>query len=146
MRSFCIAAHDIPTFGFVIVILMCRVTLTRTLSQYSTHKHCVIYMKITWWVTVVNWWQSFPHQLSTRFFVTLKTCQPSYLRSLLSFPSRRSTRSSSLITLGLPSLTSRPKITNSLIFLLFCSCLVEQSPIWSTSSCHSFIYVKLHLL
>jgi len=43
----------------------------------------------------------------------LKTGQPSYLRSLLSFPSHRCTRSSSLITLSRPSPTSRLKIANS---------------------------------
>jgi len=47
---------------------------------------------------------------------SLKTGQPSYLRSilsfLLSFPSHSCTRSSSLITLSRPSLTSRLKIAN----------------------------------
>jgi len=38
--------------------------------------------------------------------------QPSYLCSLLSFPSHRCTRSSSLITLSRPSLTSRLKMAN----------------------------------
>jgi len=37
---------------------------------------------------------------------------PSYFRSLLSFPSHRCARSSSLITLSRPSLTSRFKIAN----------------------------------
>jgi len=45
-------------------------------------------------------------------YESLKTGQPSYLRSLLSFPSHRCTRSSSLITLSRPSLTSRLKIAN----------------------------------
>jgi len=45
-------------------------------------------------------------------YKSLKTSQPSYLRSLLSFPSHRCTRSSSLITLSRPSLTSRLKISN----------------------------------
>jgi len=45
-------------------------------------------------------------------FGSLKTGQPSYLRSLLSFPSHRCTRSSSLITLSRHSRTSRLKITN----------------------------------
>jgi len=46
-------------------------------------------------------------------YKSLKTGQPSYLRSLLSFPSHRCTRSSSLITqVSRPSLTSRLKIAN----------------------------------
>jgi len=45
-------------------------------------------------------------------YKSLKTGQPSYLRSLLSFPSHRCTRSSSLITLNRPSFTSRLKIAN----------------------------------
>jgi len=51
----------------------------------------------------------------TRFSLTYKsfeTGQPSYLRSLLSFISHRCTRSSSLITLSRPSLTSCLKILN----------------------------------
>jgi len=42
----------------------------------------------------------------------LKTGQSSYLRSLLSLPSHRFTRSSSLVTLTRPSLTPRLKIAN----------------------------------
>jgi hypothetical protein len=45
-------------------------------------------------------------------YKSLKSGQPSYLRSLLSFPSHCSTRSFSLITLTQPSLTSRLKIAN----------------------------------
>jgi len=45
-------------------------------------------------------------------YKSLKTGQPSYLRSLLPFSSRRCTRSSSLIILSRPSLTSRLKIAN----------------------------------
>jgi len=39
-------------------------------------------------------------------YKSLNTCQPSYLRSLLSFPSHRCTRSSFLISLSRPSLKS----------------------------------------
>jgi len=51
-----------------------------------------------------------------------KTGQPSYLRSLLSFLSHRSNRSSPLITLSRPFLTSRLKIANgsSITPLLLC--------------------------
>jgi len=52
---------------------------------------------------------------NTKLFLiykSLKTGQPSYLCFLLSFPFYRSTRSSSLITLSRPSLTSRLKIAN----------------------------------
>jgi len=52
---------------------------------------------------------------NTRFSLTyksLKTGQPSYLRSLLLFPSIRCTRSFSLITLSRTSLTSRFKIAS----------------------------------
>jgi len=45
-------------------------------------------------------------------YKSLKIDQPSYLRSLLSFPSHRCTRSSSLITLSRLSLTSRLKRAN----------------------------------
>jgi len=45
-------------------------------------------------------------------YKSLKTGQPSYLHSLLSLPSHRCTRSSSLITLSRPSLTPRLKIAN----------------------------------
>jgi len=45
-------------------------------------------------------------------YKSLKTGQHSYLRSLLSFPSYRCTRSSSLITFSRSSLTSRLKIAN----------------------------------
>jgi len=45
-------------------------------------------------------------------YKSLKTGQPSYLRSFLSFPSHRFNRSSSLITLSRPSLTSRLKVAN----------------------------------
>jgi hypothetical protein len=45
-------------------------------------------------------------------YKSLNTGHPSYLRSLLSFTPHRSTRSSSLITLNRPSLTSRLKISN----------------------------------
>jgi len=52
---------------------------------------------------------------NTRISLTYKyliTGQPSYLRSLLSFPSHRRTRFSSLITLSRPSLTFCHKIAN----------------------------------
>jgi len=45
-------------------------------------------------------------------YKSLETGQPSYFRSLLSFPSHRCTRSSSHITLSRLSLTSRLKIAN----------------------------------
>jgi len=50
-------------------------------------------------------------------YKSLKTGQPSYLRSLLSFPSYRCTRSSSLITLSHPSLTFRLKIATRSFYL-----------------------------
>jgi len=78
---------------------------------------------------------SLPHK-------SLKTGQPSYLRSLISFPSHRCTWSSSLIILSRPSLTSRLKIANR----SFCSCFMEQSPISFMLGClshHSFTYFKL---
>ena len=58
-------------------------------------------------------------ELSTKFSLSLshtikslQTGKPCYLRSLLSFTSNRSTRSSSFITLNRPSNYSRLKITN----------------------------------
>jgi len=45
-------------------------------------------------------------------YKSLETSQPSYLSSLLSFPSHRCTWSSSLITLSRPSITSCLKVAN----------------------------------
>jgi len=62
---------------------------------------------------------------STRFTLTyksLKTGQPSYLRSRLSFPSHRCTQSSSHITHRRPSLTSRLKLQIDLIIILLLFC------------------------
>jgi len=56
--------------------------------------------------------ESIKYKLLSLTYKSLKTGQPSYLRSLLSFPSHRCNRSSSLITLSRPSLTSRLKIAN----------------------------------
>jgi len=55
-------------------------------------------------------------------YTSLKTGQHSYLHSLLLFPSHRCTRSSSVITLSRPSLTSRLKIASISFYhlLLFC--------------------------
>jgi len=50
---------------------------------------------------------------TTRFSLSqINLSKPSYLRSLLSFPSHRCTQSSSFITLSRPSLTSRRNIAN----------------------------------
>jgi len=61
-------------------------------------------------------WLKINERIKYRFFSltykSLKTGQPSYIRSLLSLPSHRCTRFSSLIALSRPSLTSRRKIAN----------------------------------
>jgi len=58
-----------------------------------------------------------------------KDCGTSHLRSFLSFPSHRCTRSSSLITLSRPSLTSRPKIANRSFY--------HSAPVlWNNLPCH----------
>jgi len=65
--------------------------------QSLTSSICYSLLAFSWSIQKLfsqNWWQ------------------PSYLCSLLSFPSHRSTRSSSIITLSRPSLTSRLKIAN----------------------------------
>jgi len=80
---------------------------------------------------------------------SLKNGQPSYLRSLLSYPSRHSSRFSSLITLSRPSLTSRLKIANRYFYHSASVLWNSQSSIWFTSrcsSCHSFSYIKLTCL
>jgi len=51
--------------------------------------------------------------------------QPSYPRSLLSFPSHRCTRSSSLITLSQHSITSRLKIANRSFYY--------STPVWQNN-------------
>jgi len=80
-------------------------------------------------------------------YESLKTGQPCYLCSLLSFPWHRCTQSSSLITFSHPSLTSPLKLQTDLIIILLL--FVEQFPIWSTSRCtshHSFTYIQFTCL
>ena len=60
---------------------------------------------------------------------SLKTGHPFYLRSLLSLTPHRSTRSSSLITLNRPSVTSGLKISNKSLF--------HSAPVlWNTLPAH----------
>jgi hypothetical protein len=59
--------------------------------------------------------------------ISEKTGHPSYVRSLLSYKPRRSTRSSSLITLNRPSITSGLKISNT-SFYHFASVLINSLP------------------
>jgi len=84
------------------------------------------------------------YQVLSLTYKSLKIGQPSYLRSLLSFPSHCSTRSSSLFTQVtlLSPLVVKLEWDLSIILLMF----VEQFPNWSTSrysSRHSFNYIKL---
>jgi len=72
----------------------------------------------------------------------LKTGQPSYLHTFLSFPSHHSTRSSSHVTICCHYLISHFKIAIFLIFLAFCSCFVEQSAVWTTSRCSSHLHLS----
>jgi len=123
----------------------CNICLSATHAVTKTTKfhHISPVLKSLHWLKINDSIKCNALSLSL-IFKSLKTGQLSYLRSLLSFPSHRSTRYSSLITLSHPSLTSCIKIAN--IILSFCSCFVEQSPIWSTLRCssrHSFIYIKL---
>jgi len=66
--------------------------------------------------------------------ISLTTGQPSYLRSLLSFPSHRCTRSSYLVTLS-PSLNSRLGFANIYLYL--------SAPVLWNSLSHLIIYVTL---
>jgi len=97
--------------------------------SYSTlHIFAVMHnasqQKITPILKYLHWLkinETIKHKVLSLIYKSLKTGQPSYFRSLLLFPSHRCTRSSSLITLNRPSLTSRLKISNrsSTILLLF---------------------------
>jgi len=81
---------------------------------------------------------------STRLSLPLSR-QPSYLHFLLSFPSHCQLGSSALTPL-VYYLTSPFALKLQTDLTSFCSCFVEQSPIWSTSRCwslHSFTYIKL---
>jgi len=77
-------------------------------------------------------------KILSQTYISLKTGQPSYSRSLHSFPSPRSTRSSSLITLIvalLLPLVLKLQTNLFIISLLFCG-TVKHSPIY-------LIYVTL---
>jgi len=93
----------------------------------------------------LNKWEN-QNKVLSHTYKSLKTGQPSYLPSLLSFPSHRYTRSSALITLSHPSLTSRLKIANRSYYHSAPVLLEQSPPISSTSGCssrHSFSYFKL---
>jgi len=69
------------------------------------------------------------YKVLSHTYKSLKTGLPSCLRSFLSLHSHRCTRSSFLITLSRPSLTSSSRLKTDIIILLFCFCLMEQSPV-----------------
>ena len=66
-------------------------------------------LKSLHWLTIN---QRIHHKVISLTHKTLKTGQPTYLRSLLSFTPYRSTRSASFVTLNRPSVTSGLKISN----------------------------------
>jgi len=116
-------------------------------SQVSSHYS---YSKSLHWLNLV-WFDSFyvrallkineiiKYKVLSLTYKSGKTGQPSYLCSLLSFTSNLCTRSSSPITLGRPSLTSRLNIANK----SYCHCapVLWKSPIYVTL----FITSLLHL-
>ena len=81
----------------------------RAVTKTPKFHHITPILKSLHWLKIN---ERIKYKVLSLTYKSLKTGQPSYLRSLLSFPSHRSTRSSSLITLSRPSLTSRLKIAN----------------------------------
>jgi len=81
----------------------------RAVTKTSEVHHITCILKPLHWLKVN---ERIKYKVLSLAYKSLKTGQPSYLRCLLSFPSHRCTQSSSLVTLGRPSLTSRLKIAN----------------------------------
>jgi len=81
----------------------------RAVTKTSKFHHITPILKSLHWLKIN---ERIKYTVFSLTYKSLKTGQPSYLRSLLSFPSHCCTRSTSLITLSRPSLTSRLKIAN----------------------------------
>jgi len=110
--------HDQHAWAWFI---LCPCQLWALCFAVTCHRHTVIHARAKphWVIIYINklLQQSpsvykWPHKVLSLTFKSLKTDQPAYLCSLLSFPSHRSTLSSSPITLSSPSLTSRLQIAN----------------------------------
>jgi len=81
----------------------------RAVTKTPEFHHITPILKSLHWLKIN---EIIKYQVLSLTYISLKNSQTSHLRSLLSFPSLRCTRSSSLITLSHPSLTSRLKISN----------------------------------
>jgi hypothetical protein len=81
----------------------------RAVTRTPKFHHITPILKSLHWLTIN---QRIQYKVLTLTHKSLKTGHPAYLRSLLSFTPHRSTRSSSLITLNRPSVTSGLKISN----------------------------------
>jgi len=86
-----------------------RLIITRAVTKTPKFHHITPILKSLHWLKIN---EKIQYKVLSHTYKSLKTGQPSYLRSLLSFPSHHYTRSFSLITLSRPSLTSRLKIAN----------------------------------
>jgi len=97
------------------IILNLSLTLLHARAVTKTPKfhHITPILKSLHWLKIN---ERIKYKVLSLAYKSLKTGQPSYLRSLLSFPSHRCTRSSSLITLSRPYLTSRLKIANRSLY------------------------------
>jgi len=112
--------------------LLCMIATTDCLTARAVTKtlkfhHITPILKSLHWLKLR---ERIKYKVLCLTYKSLKNGQPSYLRSLLSFASHRCTRSSSLITLSRPSLTSRLKIANR----SFCSRFVLNYQVQSSNS------------
>jgi len=81
----------------------------RAVAKTPKFHHSTPILKSLQWLKIN---ERIKYKVLSHTYKSLKTGQSSYLRFLISFPSHRCTRSSSLITLTRPSHTSRLKIVN----------------------------------
>jgi len=81
----------------------------RAVTKTPKLHHIIPILKSILWLKIN---ERIKYKVLSLTYISLKTGQPSYLRSLLLFSSHRCTRSFSLITLSRLSLTSRLKISN----------------------------------
>jgi len=81
----------------------------RAVTKTPKFRHITPILKSLHWLKIN---ERIKYKVLSLTYKSFKTGQPSYLRPLLSFTSRHCTRSSSLITVRRPSLTSRLENTN----------------------------------
>jgi len=99
----------VVTLFYSIYLLHKRIVFNLSLTETPKFHHITPILKSLHWFKIN---ERIKFKFLSFTYKSLKTGQPSYLHSLLSFPSHRCTRSSSRITLSRPSLTFRLKIAN----------------------------------